>query len=79
MALSQILSTLQIIPHLVCHKPSKLDSDNQHYIYIYIYIYIYTHSTLRKDEDSKKMLCLVLKIYGKQLNRTCLSFHKPSK
>ena len=28
-ALSQILSTLQIIPHLICHKPTKCDSDNE--------------------------------------------------
>ena len=27
-ALSQLLSTLQIIPHFVCHKPTKWDSDN---------------------------------------------------
>ena len=27
-ALSPILSPLQIIPHLVCHKPTKWDSDN---------------------------------------------------
>ena len=29
-ALSQILSTLQIISHFVCHKPTKRDSHNQH-------------------------------------------------
>ena len=27
--------------HLVCHKPTKLISDNQHCYNIYIYIYIY--------------------------------------
>ena len=43
--LLQILSTLRVIPHLVCHKPTKWESDNQHCynilttpIYIYIYI-----------------------------------------
>ena len=36
-ALSQILSTLQIISHLVRHKPTKWISDNQHCCYIYIY------------------------------------------
>ena len=44
-ALSQILSTLQIISHLVRHEPTKWINDNQHcyntHIYIYIYIYIY--------------------------------------
>ena len=40
LALSQILSTLQIIPHLVCHKPTKWDNDNHILLYIYIYIYI---------------------------------------
>ena len=44
-ALSQILSTLQIISHLVGHKLTKWISDKQHSynIYIYIYIYIYSH------------------------------------
>ena len=55
-ALSQILSTLQIISHLVSHKPTKWDSDNQHcnnnnndniYIYIYICIYIYIYIYIR--------------------------------
>ena len=40
MAESQILSTVQIISHLVCHKPMKWDSENQ-LVIIYIYIYIY--------------------------------------
>ena len=37
------MKTLQIISHLVCHKPTKWISDNQqcYNIYIYIYIYIY--------------------------------------
>ena len=39
-ALSQILSTIQIISNLVCHKPTKWDSDNQHGYDIYIYIYV---------------------------------------
>ena len=40
--LSQILSTLHFISHLVYHKPTKWDSDNHKlFIYIYIYIYIY--------------------------------------
>ena len=46
-ALSQILSTLQIISHMVRHKPTKLDSDNQHcykkYIRIYIICIIYVY------------------------------------
>ena len=42
--ISQILSTLQIISHLICHQPSKWDSDNQHCYNIYIYIYIHTHT-----------------------------------
>ena len=46
-ALSQILSILQIISHLVRHKPTKWIGENQHYnnIYIYIYIYIYISSS----------------------------------
>ena len=43
-ALSQILSTLQIIPHLGCHKPTKSDSDNQHCNNLSIYIHIYISS-----------------------------------
>ena len=43
-----MLSTLQIISHLVRHKPTKLISDSQHcYIYIYIYIYICARARLR--------------------------------
>ena len=41
--LSKILSTLQIKPQRICHKPTKWDRDNHTlslYIYIYIYIYI---------------------------------------
>ena len=39
-ALSQILSILQIILHLVCHKPTKWDSEN-HILFLYIYMYIF--------------------------------------
>ena len=39
-ALLQILSTLQILPHLVCHQPTKWDRDDYTLLYIYIYIYI---------------------------------------
>ena len=47
-SLSPILSTLQIISHLVCHKPTKWDCDDQqcYNIYIYIYIYIYMQISL---------------------------------
>ena len=40
-ALSQIVSTLQIILHFVGYKPTKSDCDNQHSHNRYIYIYIY--------------------------------------
>ena len=45
-ALSQILSTLQIIPHFVSHKPTTTNIVIIYiyiYIYMYIYIYIYTY------------------------------------
>ena len=45
-ALFQILSTLQIISHLVCHNPTKWISDNQYCYNIYIYIYIYMGTQL---------------------------------
>ena len=47
-ALSQILSTLQIISHFVSHKPMKWDSDNQHSYNTHIYIYIYIWESLNK-------------------------------
>ena len=49
-ALSQILNTLQIISHLIRHKPTKWISDNQHCCNIYIYI----HLTARKHMTDVK-------------------------
>ena len=55
-ALSQILCTLQIIPYLVCHKPTKWESDNHTLLYIYIYIYTLS-STDRLFRCIKTLLC----------------------
>ena len=41
--LSQILSTLQIISHLVCHKPTKSNSNNKHCYKIYVYLCLWVY------------------------------------
>ena len=46
------MSTLLIIQHLVGHKPTKCDSDNQH---CYIYIYIYTNSPAQAGYDTRSI------------------------
>ena len=83
-ALSQILSTFQIILLLVCHKPTKWIHDDQHcynthththtHIYIYIYIYILLSTILATSKRvARLMRCfkLGLKLSWLYISQTC--------